>query len=73
MARVCVMVPVDVEPPPRNHRYLDSEGNTCAWLHVGAHGELSIYGTLDAMRRLAEAALAAANGADAPPGPMPPR
>jgi hypothetical protein len=67
MARLCVTVPVELHTPPWNHRYLDSDGNTCTWLHVGPEGELGLYGTLDAMRRLGEAVLAAATEPD-PPG-----
>lgn len=64
MTCLCVTVPVDIQSPPWNHRYLDSDGNTCAWLHLGADGELGLYGTLDAMRRLGEAVLAAATEPD---------
>jgi hypothetical protein len=64
MTRLCVTVPVDLQSPPWNHRYLDSDGNTCTWLHVGADGELGLYGTLDAMRRLGDAVLAAATEPD---------
>jgi hypothetical protein len=65
MTRLCVTVPVDLQAAPWNHRYLDSDGNTCTWLHVGADGELGLYGTLEAMRRLGEAVLAAATEPDA--------
>ena len=37
---LCVTVPVDLENPPWTTRYLDSDGNPCAWLHLGADGEL---------------------------------
>ena len=68
MTRLCVTVPVDLRTPPSNHRYVDSDGNTCTWLHVGPDGELGLYGTLEAMRRLGEAVLAATTEPDARSG-----
>ena len=45
--------------------FITSAGERWAWVDVGEHHELSVYGSPDALRRLAAALVVAADAADA--------
>jgi hypothetical protein len=57
-------VSVDEHAPLRPHRFVSAAGEPVAWLSVGDAGELNVYGSPAALRRLGEAALATADAAD---------
>jgi hypothetical protein len=63
VARMTVCVGEDA--PLRRHRFVSAAGEPVAWLNVGEAGELCVYGSPEAMRRLGEAVLAAADSAEA--------
>jgi hypothetical protein len=46
------------------HRFVSAAGEPVAWLNVGDEGELSLYGSPVAMRRLGEAAIGTAEAAE---------
>jgi hypothetical protein len=48
----------------RRHRFVSAAGESVAWLNVGDAGELCVYGSPEAMRRLGGALLGAADAAD---------
>ena len=48
----------------RPHRFVSAAGEPVAWLNVGDAGELCVYGSPAALRRLGEAAVEAADAAD---------
>jgi hypothetical protein len=48
----------------QRHRFVSAAGEPVAWLNVGDAGELCVYGSPEAMRRLGEAAVGAADAAD---------
>jgi hypothetical protein len=44
--------------------FITDAGEPCAWVDVGEHGELSVYGQPEALRRLAAALVVAADAAE---------
>jgi hypothetical protein len=57
---VCVDDAAQLQP----HRFVSAAGEPVAWLNVGDAGELCVYGSPTAMRRLGEAAVGAADAAE---------
>ncbi len=55
IARMSVCVSEDAAL--RRHRFVSAAGEPVAWLNVGVAGELCVYGSPVAMRRLGEAAV----------------
>jgi hypothetical protein len=55
---------VDDEAELRPHQFVSAAGEPVAWLNIGDAGELCVYGSPAAMRRLGEAAVDAADAAD---------
>jgi hypothetical protein len=48
--------------------FVSSRGELCAWVDVGDHGELGLYGSPESLRRMAAALVVAADAAEALPG-----
>jgi hypothetical protein len=57
---VCVADAVELRP----QRFVSAAGEPVAWLNVGDAGELCVYGSPEAMRRLGAAAVGAADAAE---------
>jgi hypothetical protein len=57
-ARLVDVLVVEAQP------FITSAGERWAWVDVGGHHELSVYGPPDALRRLAAALVVAADAAD---------
>jgi hypothetical protein len=55
---------VDDAAALRPHRFVSAAGEPVAWLNVGDAGELCVYGSPAALRRLGAAAVATAEAAD---------
>jgi len=55
---------VDDAAALRPHKFVSAAGEPVAWLNVGDAGELCVYGSQAAMRRLGKAAVDAADDAD---------
>jgi hypothetical protein len=64
MALTRTTVRLGEHSPLREQSFISESGELCAWLGVGAEGELSVYGSPAALRRLGTAMLAAADDAD---------
>jgi hypothetical protein len=57
-------VGIDEAARLRPHHFVSAAGEPVAWLTVGADGEVSVYGSPDAIRRLASALVVCAEEAD---------
>ena len=55
MALARMSVSVGEDAPLRPHRFVSAAGEPVAWLNVGDAGELNVYGSPAALRRLGEA------------------
>lgn len=64
MARTRMTVGVDEAVRLRPHHFVSAAGEPVAWLNVGPDGEVSVYGSPDAVRRLAAALVVCAEEAD---------
>jgi hypothetical protein len=65
MAVACTSARVVEGSPVRQHVSVNRSGDPVGWLDVGEDGELSVYGSPGALRRLAAALLITADEADA--------
>jgi hypothetical protein len=64
MAIASTSVRVGGSTPMRQHVFVGRSGDPVGWLNVGEDGELGVYGSPEALRRLAAALLLAADAAD---------
>jgi hypothetical protein len=64
MASTRMTVSVDEALRLRPHHFVSAAGEPVAWLNVGPDGELSVYGSPIAVRRLAAALVICAEEAD---------
>jgi hypothetical protein len=65
MTVVHTTVRVDDESVVQERAFVRRSGEPIAWLDVGALGELGVYGSAPAMRRVGAAVLAAADAVEA--------